>query len=168
MKYQVVGEYGDYHILNTEAEDGERIKVTDPGEVLGFRWENLDGRFVSHRYKPRGGCEPYTFIEKEDAEAFAAALNLGAEIQKNHVFIDDWVHGAPRPKAFNGEDVVSKPPEIVGLTIKKAQERAEKAGFRVREIERDGQAFVGTCDFLNNRMNVITKEGKIVEVRDLG
>lgn len=63
---------------------------------------------------------------------------------------------------------MGKPPKITGLTLEKARERAEKAGYRVREIERDGEPFMVTCDLINNRMNVITEQGKVVEVRNLG
>jgi len=58
MKYEVVEDYGIFKILNTEGEGGERIRVSDPQELLGFHWENIDGRFVSGAFNA-GRRVPY-------------------------------------------------------------------------------------------------------------
>lgn len=51
----------------------------------------------------------------------------------------------------------------VGMTESEAIEAIQKIGLKARITERDGKSFMGTCDFRLDRINLIIKEGKVIE-----
>ena len=66
------------------------------------------------------------------------------------------------PKAKSIEE------EIKGLTVEEAQVVLEGKGMVVRVRKKDGQGMIGTCDYRTDRVNVSTKDGKIVGVSGIG
>ena len=54
---------------------------------------------------------------------------------------------------------------FIGLTVEDAQK--QYSGY-IRVRVKDGQGLMGTCDWVANRLNVETKDGKIVKIKGLG
>jgi len=59
-------------------------------------------------------------------------------------------------------------PRIVGLPKEVAQSQCEESGFRMRIVEEDGEARVGTMEYRANRINVIVRDGRVQEVTGIG
>lgn len=53
--------------------------------------------------------------------------------------------------------------KYIGLTEAKAVVAIQKVGMLARITQRDDKSFIGTCDFRINRVNLVIKEGKVVE-----
>lgn len=51
--------------------------------------------------------------------------------------------------------------ELVGMTEGAALAKIQKAGFQARVRERDGEHFMGTCDYRTDRVNLRISKGKI-------
>lgn len=58
--------------------------------------------------------------------------------------------------------------KLIGLDLEEARNRAERSGYIIRETRRDGEAFLATCDYIDNRINVATESGKIIEILSIG
>lgn len=51
--------------------------------------------------------------------------------------------------------------KLVGLTEEDAKTKITAAGLKCRVRNRDGQAFVGTCDYRMDRVNLSITDGKV-------
>lgn len=51
--------------------------------------------------------------------------------------------------------------DLVGLTEAEAAAQAEAAGFTVRVIQRDGEAYPGTMDWVETRVNLTIESGVV-------
>lgn len=58
--------------------------------------------------------------------------------------------------------------DLVGLKEKKAKKKANKAGYHLRVIERDGLPCVITRDYRTDRLNVAVANEEILEVISVG
>lgn len=60
--------------------------------------------------------------------------------------------GPPPPQA----------PDYVGLSEDQARDRAAAQGRRFRVVQRDGEDFVVTADYVENRVNAVVRDGVVV------
>lgn len=63
---------------------------------------------------------------------------------------------------------LTNPGDIIGKNINEARGIATSKGLTIRVMEEDGESYVGTCDFRPDRINVVVKEGKVVEITGNG
>lgn len=71
---------------------------------------------------------------------------------------------AKKKKAENTAEETSKTLDVkklVGLTEDDAKAKILTAGMKCRVRNRDGQAFMGTCDFRMDRVNLSIDSGKV-------
>lgn len=54
------------------------------------------------------------------------------------------------------------PVSLAGATKEEARSAAEREGLKFRVRKEDGRAFVGTCDYRRDRVNVEIESGKVV------
>ena len=53
-------------------------------------------------------------------------------------------------------------PEYVGLTEEQARERAALQQRQFRVVHRDGEDFIVTADYVENRVNAVVRDGVVV------
>lgn len=58
--------------------------------------------------------------------------------------------------------------DLIGLKEKKAKKMANKAGYHLRVIERDGLPCIITRDYRTDRLNVVVANQEILEVINVG
>lgn len=58
--------------------------------------------------------------------------------------------------------------DIVGLTVERARNIVESAGWILRITEEDGKERCGTCEARNNRLNVTVEQGYIKGILHVG
>ena len=55
------------------------------------------------------------------------------------------------------------PEECIGLTEKEAQNLAKINGFKTRLVEKDGVAYIVTCDFCTDRINLVINNNIVTD-----
>jgi len=58
--------------------------------------------------------------------------------------------------------------EIIGKSVTEAKNFLQEQGKQLRVIEKDGESYVFTCDYWENRINVRVAEGRVSEVAFTG
>lgn len=64
-------------------------------------------------------------------------------------------------KKKSKEDTKTFPKNLVGLTEEAAKAKITELGMKVRVRNRDGETFMGTCDYRTDRVNLSIDNGKI-------
>jgi len=58
--------------------------------------------------------------------------------------------------------------KLIGMPVKEARTLCEEVGVRLRITKQDQQAFVGTCEYDTDRVNVRVENGKVAKVEGMG
>lgn len=58
--------------------------------------------------------------------------------------------------------------DLVGLTVDAANDKAAESGLTIRPTKVDGNACVGTCDYVTTRVNVYVEKGIVTQVTGRG
>lgn len=69
--------------------------------------------------------------------------------------------------------ISNKPPQvditsIVGMVLDEAIYFLSDFNMTLRIIEKDGEDLINTAEFVHNRINVATKDDKIVSIKNIG
>lgn len=58
--------------------------------------------------------------------------------------------------------------QTFNMSVDEARKYLEDNGYTMRIINQDGKPLMVTTDYVENRVNVFTKNGKVFDIRDLG